>query len=102
MRYIDCFNHFFPKRFFAGVLQTPAAQKDMGKRVRGIPALFDLDERLRIVDSFPDYSRVLSLSMPALDRMWEAADSPEWARIGNDELAELSAKYSGKFPGYAA
>jgi aminocarboxymuconate-semialdehyde decarboxylase len=102
MRYIDCFNHFFPKRFFDGVLQTPAAQKDMGKRVRGIPALFDLDERLRIVDSFPDYSQILSLSMPALDRLWEAEESPRWARVGNDELAELVAKYPDKFPGYAA
>ena len=42
MRYIDAFNHFFPERFFAGVLETPAAQKDMGKRIRGIPALFDI------------------------------------------------------------
>jgi predicted TIM-barrel fold metal-dependent hydrolase len=102
MRYIDCFNHFFPKRFFEGVLRTPAAQKDMGKRVRGIPALFDLDERLRVVDSFPEYSQILSLSMPALDRLWGPAETPEWARIGNDELAALTVKYSDRFPGYAA
>ena len=39
MRYIDAFNHFFPKRFFAGLLETPAARKDIGKRVRGIPEI---------------------------------------------------------------
>ena len=50
MRYIDAFNHFFPQRFFAGVLETPAAQKDMGKRIRGIPALWDLEVRLGIVE----------------------------------------------------
>ncbi len=102
MRYIDAFNHFFPARFFAGVLETPAAAKDMGKRVRGIPALFDLDARLRVVDSFPDYSQVLSLSMPALDRLWGPEHAPEWAKIGNDELAELTATYPDRFPGYAA
>src|SRR5215471_17602079 len=102
MRYIDAFNHFFPARFWAGLLETPAAQKDMGKRVRGIPALFDLDERLRIVDSFPDYSQILSLGMPAIDRLWGADQAPEWARIGNDGLAELVAKYPDRFPGYAA
>ncbi len=102
MRTIDAFNHFFPKRFFAGVLETPAAQKDMGKRVRGIPALFDLDERRRIVDAFPDYSQVLSLSMPAIDRLWGPEAAPEWARIGNDELAELVAQDPRRFPGYAA
>jgi aminocarboxymuconate-semialdehyde decarboxylase len=102
MRYVDAFNHFFPRRFFAGVLETPAAQKDMGKRIRGIPALFDLDERFRVVDSFPDYSQILSLAMPAIDRLWDAAAAPAWAQIGNDELAELVAKYPRRFPGYAA
>jgi aminocarboxymuconate-semialdehyde decarboxylase len=102
MRYIDAFNHFFPKRFFEGFLQTKAAAKDMGKRVRGIPALHDLDARIRIVESFPDYSQVLSLSMPALDRLWSPERAPEFAAIGNDELAELSAKHPKHFPGWAA
>jgi uncharacterized protein len=102
MRYIDAFNHFFPKRFFAGLLETPAAAKDMGKRVRGIPALFDLNERLRVVDRFDNYSQVLSLGMPAIDRLWGADQAPEWARIGNDGLAELVARYPERFPGYAA
>jgi aminocarboxymuconate-semialdehyde decarboxylase len=102
MRYIDAFNHFFPKRFFAGLLETPTAAKDMGKRVRGIPALFDLDERLRVVDSFPDYSQVLSLGLPATDRLWDATHAPEWTKIGNDGLAELVAQYPDRFPGYAA
>jgi len=102
VKYIDAFNHFFPRRFFAGVLETPAARKDMGKRIRGIPALWDLEVRLGIVDSFPDYSQILSLAMPAIDRLWDAEHAPEWARIGNDELAELVAKYPQRFPGYAA
>ena len=52
MRYIDAFNHFFPKRYYEALLNTPAGAKDLGKRVRGIPALSDLDLRLRIVESF--------------------------------------------------
>jgi uncharacterized protein len=102
MRYIDAFNHFFPERFFAGVMETPAAQKDMGKRISGIPALWDLNLRLRIVESFPRYSQVLSLGLPAIDRLWSAEQSPEWARIGNDGLAELVAAHPRHFDGYAA
>ena len=102
MRYVDAFNHFFPRRFFDALVETPGGQKDLGKRVRGIPALYDLDERLRIVDSFPDYAQVLSLGMPAIDRLWGPAQAPEMARIGNDGLAELTARHPEKFPGYAA
>jgi hypothetical protein len=102
VKYIDAFNHFFPRSFFAGVIETPAARKDMGKRIRGIPALWDLEVRLGIVDSFPDYSQILSLAVPAIDRLWDAEHASEWARIGNDELAELVARYPQCFPGYAA
>ena len=102
MRYIDAFNHFFPKPFFDALVETPAAQKDMGKRVRGIPALYDLDDRLRIVDSFPDYTQVLSLGMPATDRLWGPEQTPKFTSLGNDGLAEICAKYPDRFPGWAA
>jgi predicted TIM-barrel fold metal-dependent hydrolase len=82
--------------------RRPPRRRTWEKRIRGIPALFELDERLRIVDSFPDYSQVLSLAMPAIDRLWAPDAAPEWARIGNDELAELCAKHPDRFPGYAA
>ena len=61
MRYIDAYNHFFPKRYYDALLETPAGTKDLGKRVRGIPALSNLDERLRVVGMFEDYAQVLSL-----------------------------------------
>jgi len=89
MRYIDAFNHFFPKRIYDLMLQSPAGQKDLGIRMQGIPALYDVDERLRVVDSFPDYTQVICLGMPAIDRLTGPEHSPEWARIGNDGLAEL-------------
>ena len=62
MRYIDAFNHFSPKRYFDALVESPAGQKDIGKRVRGIPALYDLELRLKVVDQFPDYTQILSLA----------------------------------------
>src|SRR5438105_14236929 len=59
MRYIDAFNHFFPKRIYELMLQSPAGQKDLGKRMQGIPALYNIEERLRVVDAFADYSQVI-------------------------------------------
>ena len=34
MRYIDAFCHFSPKRYFDALVESPAGQKDIGKRVR--------------------------------------------------------------------
>jgi aminocarboxymuconate-semialdehyde decarboxylase len=102
VRYIDAFNHFFPKRYYDALLETPAAAKDLGKRVRGIPALSNLDERRRVVELFDDYTQVLSLGLPAVERLWGPGQSPEMARLGNDGLAEVVAKHGDRFVGYSA
>jgi predicted TIM-barrel fold metal-dependent hydrolase len=102
VRYIDAFNHFFPKRYYDALLETPAAAKDLGKRVRGIPALSNLDERRRVVELFDDYTQVLSLGLPAVERLWGPDKSPEMARLGNDGLAEIVARHPDRFVGYSA
>ncbi len=102
MRYIDAYNHFFPKRYYEALLDTPAGAKDLGKRVRGIPALSDIDERLRVVDMFDDYTQILSMGLPPMERLWGPEKSPEMARIGNDGLAEIVARHPDRFVGYSA
>src|SRR5215468_8084118 len=102
MRIIDAFNHFFPKRYYDALLQSPDAAKDIGKRVRSIPALSDLDLRLRIVEMFDDYSQVLSHGLPPLERLWGPDKSPEMAKIANDGLAEIVAKHPKQFAGWSA
>src|SRR6202043_966907 len=101
MRYTDAENHFFPKRYYDALLETPAAAKDLGKRVRGIPALSNLDERRRVVEMFDDYTQVLSLGLPAVERLWGPDRSPEMARLGNDGLAEIVAGHADRFVGYS-
>ncbi len=102
MRYIDAFNHFNPKQYFDALLETPAGQKDLGKRVRGIPALYELDLRLKVVEMFDDYSQVLSLGLPMIDRIWGPDKSPEMAKLANDGLAEVAAKHPKHFAGWSA
>lgn len=100
MRHIDCFNHFFPARFFEKMAQAPGSIADIGKRIRGIRNIHDLDARLRQVESFPDYAQVLSLGLPAFDAFASPQESPDYARIANDGLAELCARFPKHFPAY--
>ena len=99
---IDAFNHFFPAKYFEKLLASGVP--DIGKRVTSVPALHDLDYRRKLVDSFPDYAQVLSLAAPPLEVM--AKGNPdlaqEYAKIGNDGLAELCAKYPDQFVGFVA
>ena len=99
---LDIFNHIFPKKFYDKMLKESSHLKDMGKRVRGIPVLYDLDERFRVMDRFDDYAQVLSLCSPPLEVMAGPELSPELARVANDGMAEYVGKYPDRFPAFIA
>jgi predicted TIM-barrel fold metal-dependent hydrolase len=104
VRFIDAFNHFFPQALWDRMLASEGAARDIGKRMRAIPAIFDLDTRLRVMDQFSahEYSQVISLGMPPLDAMAGPDESAEFAKLGNDGMAELCARLPDRFPGYLA
>lgn len=102
MRYIDAFNHFFPAKLWGKMLQSEGAAQDIGKRMRNIPAIFDLDERLRIIERFENYTQVISLGMPPLESLGEPAQTIEFARLGNDGMAELVQNHPNHFAGFLA
>ena len=105
MRYIDCFNHFFPDALWQKMMSTPGASADIGARMRGIPAIYDLTERKRVVDLFrteKNYSQVISLGMPPLEALGTPELVEEFARLANDGQAELCEKNPDYFCGWLA
>jgi aminocarboxymuconate-semialdehyde decarboxylase len=63
LRKIDLFNHVLPPGYFERFMKVAPSFKDIGKRMRGIPMLWDLDVRLRVMDAFGT-NGVLSLRTP--------------------------------------
>ena len=100
MRHIDAFCHFFPKQMFELMSQTKGGTTDVGKRMQGVRTIYDLDARFRMMDAFDDYTQILSLGLPPLDGMAGPGQSPEFARVANDGLAELCEKYPDRFSGF--
>ena len=65
--------------------------------------LHDLKARLRMMDEFgPAYQQILTPSLPAIEYLAPPDKSPELARLANDGMAELCAKYPERFPGFVA
>jgi predicted TIM-barrel fold metal-dependent hydrolase len=102
MRKIDVFNHIFPERFFARMMAVAPDHKDMGKRVRAIPMLTNLDERFRVMDRFGTYQQILSLASPPIEAYAGPRDAVDLSKAGNDGMAELVARYPDRFPSFAA
>ena len=99
---IDIFNHIFPPRFFAAFLEAARALKDMGKRVRNIPTLYDLDARFRMMDEFGEYRQVISIASPPLESFTEPAATARLSVLANDGMAELVDRHPARFPGFVA
>src|SRR5437016_2915418 len=99
---LDIFNHIFPRKFYQRMLDVAPSGKDMHKRVRQIPSIVDLDERFRIMDKFGDYAQVICLGSPPIEVFGPPPVSTELARVANDGMVELVAKYPDRFPAFIA
>jgi len=102
MRKIDVFTHIFPAAYQAGVARVAPNVKDIGKRMRGIPMLVDLDERFRVMDRFEGYQQVLSIATPPIELFARPADAIDLAKAANDGMAELVGRYPDRFPAFVA
>ena len=68
MMRIDAYTHFIPTRFYKEVLSV-GSYADIGKRMMGVPSIYDVKVRLKVVDKFKDYAQILSYPMPPLEMM---------------------------------
>ena len=101
MKKLDIFPHIFPKAYFDKMVEI-VSNKDAIRRWTDIPVLFDLEKRLRMMDEFEQYQQVLTLSMPAVEYVAPPDGSPALARLANDGMHDICARYPERFPAWVA
>lgn len=96
---IDIFAHILPPKYFAAFRKSvPTLLDDVEERN---PFTLFLDQRLRLMDRYPDVLQVLTVGLQHLiDELVPIEESIELARIANDELSEIVLQHPDKF--YAA
>ncbi len=102
---IDVFPHIIPPKFKEVLVKRGPGtfrQSVWNKYLDVLPTLWDLDRRFRIMDRFEGLAQVLTLASPAIETLFEPKDSVEFARMANEEMAELVAKYPDRFPAAVA
>lgn len=97
---IDIFNHLFPQAFFDKYIEN--GLPDIGKRVKAMPTIVNLDARFKVMDEFGDYCQVISLPAPTIEALGTPDKTPDIARLANDGMAELCQKYPQRFPTFIA
>ncbi|MBO3734424.1 amidohydrolase family protein [Glycomyces niveus] len=99
---IDAYSHILPPRYFEAMREHAPDLKAL-KRWLTIPALHDVDARLRMMDEFgPDYQQILTLSSPPVETIAGPEESWRLARLANEEMRSLVDEHPSRFPAFVA
>jgi predicted TIM-barrel fold metal-dependent hydrolase len=100
---IDVFNHIITPRYRARRLEIAPPQLRLQDQERVMPTLFDLDARLRVMDTAgPGYAQIINTANPPVEAFAGPEAALELSRIANDEMAELVAHHPDRFLAAAA
>lgn len=100
---IDAFSHILPANYRKALYKKATGALNISTHGslevhhNNIPALFDLKARFGIMDAVPESRQVLTLPAPPVEVVTSPQEAPELARLVNDELSELVAKYPERF-----
>jgi predicted TIM-barrel fold metal-dependent hydrolase len=101
-RKIDIYNHVMPRAVADRIRELAPGKGDMVKRVTSIPMLYDIEARIRMMDQWPGYQQVLTLSNPPIETIAGPGDSLDLARSANDALRAICHGRPDKFPAWVA
>src|SRR5260370_31254177 len=94
---IDIYCHIYPEKFFEEMTKLSPQTQNLGKRLRTITKLFDLNERFREMDQFGDYRQIISLPNPPIEEIAKGEAGLRLARVANDAIAVVCALHPQPF-----
>jgi predicted TIM-barrel fold metal-dependent hydrolase len=98
MMKIDIFSHILPPKYAEAVNKKVKA----GTHLVGNAAMTDMDIRMRLMDRYPEMVQIVTLTTPPLETIVSKRDAIGLARMANDEMTEIVAKYPDRFIGAVA
>ena len=99
---IDIYTHILPAAYYERMTATAPKLANIGKRMKSVTKLHDLDERFTEMDAYGDYRQVISLPNPPIEDIATPEQGIDLARVANDAMAELVERHPDRFAGFAA
>jgi predicted TIM-barrel fold metal-dependent hydrolase len=94
---IDIGAHVLPKKYLDTLQAFKSDNFNLKNVIETLPSMYDMDCRFRIMDKFPGLVQVLTLSSPAVEEFAGPEKALEFARMANDQMAELVLKHPDRF-----
>ncbi len=91
---IDIYTHIVPPQYKKALAKKAPHLSD---HVGRVPTLHDMDHRFRILDRYEDVRQVLTMAMTATLIFDDPETGLDFAKMANDETAELVNKHPDRF-----
>jgi predicted TIM-barrel fold metal-dependent hydrolase len=98
---IDIYTHVLPARFGEALVKS-GNNPGMVGRMMSVTELHDFDARFRSMDRLGEYRQIISLPNPPIEDFAAPEKGNDYARIGNDLLADLVQRHPDRFPAFVA
>jgi aminocarboxymuconate-semialdehyde decarboxylase len=98
---IDIYTHVLPARFGEALVKS-GNNPGMVGRMMSVTELHDFDARFRSMDRLGAYRQIISLPNPPIEDFAAPDKGNDYARIGNDLLADLVQRHPDRFPAFVA
>lgn len=97
---IDIYAHIFPQKYKEAIAKkvSPAVFRPFEGPLIAFPNISNLEGRFAAMNRHEGYKQILTHTVPFLETITEPKDTVELVKLGNDELADLVAKYPERFP----
>jgi len=89
---IDVYSHIMPPKYKKALHEVALEPPHFPR-----PALYDVEQRFRILDKYEGLVQVLTVSLPPIEKVADADKAVYLAKLANDEMAELVLKYPDRF-----
>ncbi len=98
---IDIYNHVMPPRYLEA-LKVHFKDPGLLKRMTNLRMLWDLPGRVEMLGQWPEVRQVLTLGLPPPELLAGPDQTPDLARMANDDMAGICAQWPDKFPAFVA
>jgi aminocarboxymuconate-semialdehyde decarboxylase len=101
VRKIDIYNHVVPQAYLE-LIQKHSKDPGIVKRMTSLRMLYDIEARVEMLQKWPEVQQVLTLAVPHPEMLGGPEESPAFARVANDSMAGICARWPQRFPAFVA
>ena len=98
---IDIYNHVMPLAYLE-LVNKHGKEPGMVRRMNSLRMLWDMEARVEMLNTWPEVQQIITLAVPSPEMLGGPDESPGFARVANEGMADICRRWPHKFPTFVA